>query len=371
MSATLTFDYDSPLGTGGRSLALAPAGPKGDTGPAGPAPSGTGLVQVISGTASTLTHPDPSPAGSYTLASITVDAKGRVTAASSGSVTNITGNAATATALATPRAINGVSFDGTAAITVTAAAGTLTGTTLAATVVSSSLTSVGTLTGLTVGGTTALQGATTNLGAAAQAHTLQQVAPASGAGNSVTIASSAAVSGNTAGGSLILRPGAKSGSGTDGYVEVVQPGGTPGVNGVRISHDGINVTLLNPAGTLSTTSFNIGSGSSQAFLYVWGAIQSANYILAGTNFRTANFGGSIGAGGAHLTFNNGNTTAANLFILGTYTVATLPSASSNTGATARVSDSSVAASGNYGATVAGGGANVVKVFSNGSNWIIA
>lgn len=53
--------------------------------------------------------------------------------------------AATATALATPRAINGVNFDGTAPITVTAAAGTLTGATLAANVLASSLTSVGVL----------------------------------------------------------------------------------------------------------------------------------------------------------------------------------------------------------------------------------
>ena len=52
-----------------------------------------------------------------------------------------TGNAATATALQTARAINGVSFDGTAAITVPAAADTLTGTTLAAGVTASSLTS--------------------------------------------------------------------------------------------------------------------------------------------------------------------------------------------------------------------------------------
>lgn len=57
----------------------------------------------------------------------------------------VTGNASTATALQTPRNINGVSFNGTADITVAAAAGTLTGTTLAANVVSSSLTSVGTL----------------------------------------------------------------------------------------------------------------------------------------------------------------------------------------------------------------------------------
>ena len=65
---------------------------------------------------------------------------------------DITGNAATATALATARAINGVDFDGTAAITVTAAAGTLTGNTLKSSVTASSLTSVGTLTSLTVGG---------------------------------------------------------------------------------------------------------------------------------------------------------------------------------------------------------------------------
>ena len=58
-----------------------------------------------------------------------------------------TGNAATATKLLTARAINGVSFDGSAAITVPADATTLTGATLAGNVLASSLTSVGTLTG--------------------------------------------------------------------------------------------------------------------------------------------------------------------------------------------------------------------------------
>jgi hypothetical protein len=65
------------------------------------------------------------------------------------------GNAATATKLATARAINGVDFDGSAAITITAAAGTLTGTTLNSSVVSSSLTSVGILTGVTSNAATA------------------------------------------------------------------------------------------------------------------------------------------------------------------------------------------------------------------------
>lgn len=72
----------------------------------------------------------------------------------------LTGNASTATALATARTINGTSFDGTANITVTAAAGTLTGATLASNVLASSLTSVGTLSSVAVSGTTALNGVT-------------------------------------------------------------------------------------------------------------------------------------------------------------------------------------------------------------------
>lgn len=70
-----------------------------------------------------------------------------------GDQTSVTGNAGTATALATARNINGVAFDGTANITVAAAAGTLTGATLASGVTASSLTSVGTLSSLAVGGT--------------------------------------------------------------------------------------------------------------------------------------------------------------------------------------------------------------------------
>jgi hypothetical protein len=66
------------------------------------------------------------------------------------SSSNITGNAATATKLASSVTINGVAFDGSGNITVAAAAGTLTGTTLNAGITGSSLTSVGTLTNLTV-----------------------------------------------------------------------------------------------------------------------------------------------------------------------------------------------------------------------------
>lgn len=61
---------------------------------------------------------------------------------------NTTGNAATATKLATPKNINGVAFDGSSDITISASAdaGTLSGTTLKSTITGSSLTSVGTLT---------------------------------------------------------------------------------------------------------------------------------------------------------------------------------------------------------------------------------
>ena len=79
-----------------------------------------------------------------------------ITGTNTGDQTNITGNAATATKLATAKNINGVAFDGSADITITATAnaGTLAGTTLASNVVNSSLTSVGTLTSGTISLTT-------------------------------------------------------------------------------------------------------------------------------------------------------------------------------------------------------------------------
>lgn len=76
---------------------------------------------------------------------------GTSTGTNTGDQTSVTGNAGTATALQTARAINGVNFDGTTPITIAAAAGTLTGSTLAAGVTASSLTSVGALTGGSTG----------------------------------------------------------------------------------------------------------------------------------------------------------------------------------------------------------------------------
>jgi len=88
--------------------------------------------------------------GTVAASFLSLAVTGTATAASF--VGPLTGNASTATTLATARNINGVSFNGSADITVTAAAGTLSGATLAAGVTASSLTSVGTLTALTVSG---------------------------------------------------------------------------------------------------------------------------------------------------------------------------------------------------------------------------
>lgn len=54
-----------------------------------------------------------------------------------------------------------------------------------------------------------------------------------------------------------------------------------------------------------------------------------------------------------------------------YTVAQLPPASAAlAGTRSAVSNSNAAYSGNAGATVTGGGSNIVPVFCNGTNWVI-
>jgi len=81
---------------------------------------------------------------------------GRLTSSSFGGA--FIGNADTATKLYSTVNINGVAFDGSAAITVAAAGSTLTGSTLASSITGSSLTSLGTLTSLTVSGAIAMTG---------------------------------------------------------------------------------------------------------------------------------------------------------------------------------------------------------------------
>jgi hypothetical protein len=92
---------------------------------------------------------------------VTADVRGNVTAVTGTSFFNIcyankfegailTGNAATASRLETPRKINGVEFSGVEDITVPASAQTLTGTFINATVTSSNLQEIGTLRRLSI-----------------------------------------------------------------------------------------------------------------------------------------------------------------------------------------------------------------------------
>ena len=89
-----------------------------------------------------------------TLGGTVTSVTGLTSVSSTGFTGALTGNASTATTLATARNINGTPFDGSANITIVADAGTLSGTTLKSTVTSSSLTGVGTITSGTWNGST-------------------------------------------------------------------------------------------------------------------------------------------------------------------------------------------------------------------------
>jgi len=118
------------------------------------------------------------------------------------------------------------------------------------------------------------------------------------------------------------------------------------------------------ANETSGTSVYIGADT-KAF-----ANGDANEIVIGYN--------AIGAGSNSVVLGNDSITTTVLrgdvetngtVTTGAYTVATLPTPA--TGMRAYVTDSNVTASGNFGATVAAGGSNIVPVFYDGTNWIIA
>jgi hypothetical protein len=133
----------------------------------GRATAGTGVLEEIStiGTGNVVRANSPTLVtpilGAASATSLTVngvitsniaDGNAPFVVTSTTPVTNLSvgGNAGSATKLATPRAINGVDFDGTGPITITAAASTLSGNTLNPSITTSSLTSLGTLGNLTV-----------------------------------------------------------------------------------------------------------------------------------------------------------------------------------------------------------------------------
>jgi hypothetical protein len=166
-----------------------------------------------------------------------------------GDQTSVTGNAGTATALQTARAINGVNFDGTAAITVTAAAGTLTGTTLNATVVTSSLTTIGTIgtgvwqgtvVGSTYGGT-GVNNAGRTLTISTSSGTISFTTAVT-----LTVAATASVSGTNTGDQTSV-------TGNAGTATALQT--ARAINGVNFDGTAA-ITVTAAAGTLTGTTLN-------------------------------------------------------------------------------------------------------------------
>ena len=184
-----------------------------------------------------------------------------------GSSGSTSGNAATATlattatTLATPRAINGTAFDGSAPITVTADASTLTGSTLNATVTGSSLTSVGTLANLTV---TAPIVGSVNGNAATVTTNANLTGDVTSVGNATTLTNAAVITkvltGYTAGAATVAA--------TDNILEAIQkvdgndalkaPLASPTFSGtpsLPTGTTGITQTALTSNTTLATTAY--------------------------------------------------------------------------------------------------------------------
>ncbi len=151
--------------------------------------------------------------------------------------------------LTTARAINGVNFDGSAAITVTADASTLTGTTLKSTVLASSLTSVGTLTALAMGGTLTMGANTLALASATVSGT-------------PTWSSNQAITLSTAAQPNITSVGTLTGLTTSGTINVPQSGGAA-VFAVD-SSGGSMQTVANGGATITP----FGSGNSFSGLVI-------------------------------------------------------------------------------------------------------
>lgn len=202
-------------------------------------------------------------AGSIANAALANSAVANLSGTNTGDQNTVTGNAGSATVLQTSRNINGVAFNGSADITVTAAAGTVTGATLAAGVTGSSL---------------------TTFGAAATFTTTGNIGYATGAGGTVTQATSktTAVTLNKISGQITMNNAALAAAAevaftltnstiaaTDVVIVNIQSVGTAGAYFVTVG--------AVAAGSCSITVGNVSAGSlSQALVLNFAVIKSVN-----------------------------------------------------------------------------------------------
>lgn len=143
----------------------------------------------------------------------------------------------------------------------------------------------------------------------------------------------------------------------------------PTINTVSLSHNNYNLgvgTAVNIGATFAGTAAGFGASTLHAYSIALGTsaltTASGQFVIGNaTNVTKMRFGD----GTAIVTLDN-----PLLHCPAVYIVGTLPSAAANAGKTAQVTDASaVLDASTIGTTVTGGGANRVKVFSNGSNWI--
>lgn len=166
-------------------------------------------------------------------------------------------------------------------------------------------------------------------------------------------------------------------------------GGTGATTGVSLSNSGTNTLTLLRGDKSSGAVLVVGSlvspgvaSASRSQIGLNGV--DGNAVLqnaAGTGFGLLQLGGTTSSFpawkrssatlAARLADDSADAQSTAKSVLGvTLTVATLPTASSNQGALAFVSDATLTAITGLGLAVTGGGSNKVTVYSDGSNWII-
>ena len=118
--------------------------------------------------------------------------------------------------------------------------------------------------------------------------TVESLVPASGAGNSLTLKASAAASGNSAGGNLILQAGLKAGSGADGKVLVKAVSASPGAT-----------YLLECQNSAGTAVFNVNN-SGQVFFGETGGSDPSTFLMFGGSSTLTNMLRLKGSGQADL-----------------------------------------------------------------------